>query len=351
MSSLTSIGPINAQILSGDDYLVFVDESFFEFLGFPHLDGNFCHAAVGIPRHGYAAFANALDDVIGQYSDTARSNLGETPSEIKFSTLQRLPEETRFELCAQIANSLRESRAFIAGFFTSSKGHLTERVREDILNTANTLPSDDDDIFETHLERLRKDYTGPRQADLISNLLFLPVMAIATFLGQFNCSFQILYDPRNEQEDTFVAESIQSTVGLVVSKLTPDRRELFRGMTFDIDSRESLGLQVADLVAGSVRNLFRVSPELLTHGTTRNLVTNRTQEPNAVYRVFAGAPVKWLVTELPETLRSTLTEPRSNNLFPHFHSLLAAGILTCVTETGQERDIKIFQRELWDLSD
>ena len=80
-------------------------------------------------------------------------------------------------------------------------------------------------------------------------------------------------------------------------------------------------------------------------------MTFATNEPNRVYRVHGDFRMKWLVTPLTGEMLPTLTIPTSGNLFPYFHDLLAGGMLTCVTETGQERDIKVFQKELWDLPD
>jgi hypothetical protein len=51
----------------GRDYLVFVDESFYEFFGFNDPDGNFCHVAVGVPEHNYQPLQRDLAPLVQTY--------------------------------------------------------------------------------------------------------------------------------------------------------------------------------------------------------------------------------------------------------------------------------------------
>jgi hypothetical protein len=50
-------------------------------------------------------------------------------------------------------------------------------------------------------------------------------------------------------------------------------------MEIDVPSHDDLGLQLADVVAGEVRECFRNNQESLTDGTTLRLITPESDEP------------------------------------------------------------------------
>src|SRR5258706_8184124 len=75
---------------SNQEYLVFVDESFYRFFGFDTPDGNFCHAAVGVPVNNYARLQRMLAPLCQYYNREVQRALGQAGGEIKYSTLRRL---------------------------------------------------------------------------------------------------------------------------------------------------------------------------------------------------------------------------------------------------------------------
>jgi hypothetical protein len=52
---------------SGEEYMIFVDESAYEFFGLAKADGNFCYATVGIPKSRYFDVQEALKPVLDEY--------------------------------------------------------------------------------------------------------------------------------------------------------------------------------------------------------------------------------------------------------------------------------------------
>src|ERR1017187_4550696 len=103
------------------EYLVFVDESFYRFFGFDAPDGNFCHAAVGVPITKYARLQRLLAPLLQTYEHQSRTVLGEIPGELKFSILKRLPPQYRAKFVRTLVRDLIETGGFVAGFFSSPR--------------------------------------------------------------------------------------------------------------------------------------------------------------------------------------------------------------------------------------
>ena len=117
-------------------------------------------------------------------------------------------------------------------------------------------------------------------------------------------------------------------------------------------SEDELGLQLADVVAGHVRDFFRNNPVALTEGSTARLITATSDEPlqkfEEINRVlFKTASLHPMSTRL----RRTLTRRNMANLVSYYYPVLASGMLTCNTSNGQERDLELSTGLILDLLD
>ena len=63
-------------------------------------------------------------------------------------------------------------------------------------------------------------------------------------------------------------------------------------LSFDRQSEDELGLQLADVVAGHVRDFFRNTPHALTEGTTARLITATSDEPLQRFQDLDGLRFK-----------------------------------------------------------
>lgn len=232
----------------GQPYLVFVDESFYEFFGFNHRDGNFCHAAVGVPAVNYEPLQRQLARLLRAYHRRARQLLGHVPNEIKSSTLRRLPLRFQASFARETTHALAELGGFVAGFYTPTAGLIMERVRENLIDVADEVPPDHGNLYEAARQELLAAVGGPGQSTLITNLLFLPISAVKFMLGSFDCEFQILYDPRQGDEDRAVRDEIGTGMNMLLGMPDPLRQpNNYLGMVIDRRSEDELGLQLGTL--------------------------------------------------------------------------------------------------------
>lgn len=337
----------------GHDYVVFVDESFFEFFGFSRPDGNFCHSAIGIPANTYPNVARRLQRTISTYERKARDFLGATPEELKFSILRRLPIRFQSRLIREIAMVLHEEGGFVSGFYTPTDGFIMEDVRESLLDVAEAVPQDHRELYAAARDRLIASMQGPGQSQLIAKLLYLPVAAVKFMLGSFGCNFRIQYDPRQREEDHAVREAIGQAMDILSNVTGPYQQpNNYLGMDVQHRSQDELGLQIADVVAGSVRDFFRNVPDALIVGASDRLITATSDEPLQVLELIDGMLFKkGALHRMPAQLRKTLTRRNLQNLVSYFYPVLAAGILTCNTSNGIERDIELSTGLIFDLLD
>jgi len=130
------------------EYLVFIDESFYRFFGFDVPQGNFCHGAVGVPVNEYSRFKRLLEPLIQNYNRCVRSELGLDVREIKYSVLRRLSPRYHARFARALTRALKEAGGFVAGFFSSTRGMIMERVRTNLLGEAAQVPDDYDALYE-----------------------------------------------------------------------------------------------------------------------------------------------------------------------------------------------------------
>src|SRR3984885_16306038 len=74
---------------ANSEYLIFVDESFYNFFGFADIEGNFCPAALGLPKQNYAALQSAMRPSVEAYKSRVGALTGEPPRELKSTSLAR----------------------------------------------------------------------------------------------------------------------------------------------------------------------------------------------------------------------------------------------------------------------
>jgi hypothetical protein len=105
---------------AGEEYIVFVDESFHKFFNFTHEDGNFVHGAVGIPSSRYAEFAGSMASAVDEFRTTFKNAIGTEPKELKSGDLYKLAFGPRRRLLLKLNAALTKNGGVIAGFYTST---------------------------------------------------------------------------------------------------------------------------------------------------------------------------------------------------------------------------------------
>src|SRR4029077_20460466 len=131
------------------EYLVFVDESFFRFFGFDAADGNFCHAALGIPVNNYAQLQAVLMPLVQAYNQRVHRIIGRNPEELKFTILRNLPSSFKLRFTRELVRCLVELGGFVAGFYSSTRGVVMEHVRTNLLDEADEVPDDHLALYDT----------------------------------------------------------------------------------------------------------------------------------------------------------------------------------------------------------
>jgi len=339
----------------GEEWLVFIDESF---RGFFELvpTGYFAHAAVGVPEREYPALKAALEPIFQEFARLT----GQQPDEFKYADWRRLSYRDRRRLALHLRDSLVERGCFIAGFFTPVRAFVLERVRTELLGKARELPADIQPLYEEAVRKLKAKPKGPGQSSLLKTLMALPCMGSGYFLSSLDAGFRILCDPRERKEDQIVQATVSDIMALTrnLEKRFSDpqhgHHRLFRGIDSSKRSEEEVGLQLADLVVGEVRDFFQANPEVMSFGASKRLITQASEEPrNAVMRVDGHLAKTAALHRLHPGLHKRFfkPDPAGRTVLPFFSSLQAAGILTCYSVEGQPRDLHIFEKLIWDQTD
>jgi hypothetical protein len=325
------------------EYLVFVDESFYKFFGFADVDGNFCHAALGVPESRYANLQTSMNPLVETCKDEISQREGQRPQELKSTSFSRSPLEFRSNFTKEFVRILGAHGGFVAAFYSSTRGIVMERVRTNIMDEAEAVPQDHVDLYAQARMELLDEFRGVGQSELVKKLLLLPFSGLWNFLGSFNCSFRVRYDPRESSEDQTVRDAIVQYMQTLINvpELYGSTNPLL-GMEIDIPSHNDLGLQLVDLVAGEVRSFFRRNPEALTENSSLQLITNDSDDPVEHFLEFGNALHKiGALSSMSTSLRDKLGVANSDNLISYYYPVLAAGIWACVSETGQPRLLEV----------
>jgi len=298
------------------EYTVFVDESFDRFFGFEDLDGNFCHAVLGVPTANYQRLQDILAPLREAYFRHARRLCGGVPQEIKFSTLRTFPPNFRVRFARDLVRALRETGGFVSGFYTPTQGQVMERVRVNLLGEAEEVPEAHADLYDAARAELLAQFRGVGQSQLITGLLTMPFAAVVNFLEWFECTFRLHYDPRQEAEDRAVRDAMAGYMDDLMRLPKPlGHGDLYHGMEIGIPSHDELGLQLVDVFAGEFRDFFRNNREALTEGTTSMLITTTSDEPLQQFQDVGNARFKSRQCDMrdPQRARATVRSTNRND--------------------------------------
>lgn len=342
---------------SGQDYLVFVDESFRGFLELRQV-GYFCHAAVGIPQLEYERLKMAVAPIFADYQRITALN----PSEFKHADFRSVEWRDRRRIALRLANALTTHGAFIAGFYTTSRDFVLECIRTDLLETDAEVPEEFGRLWEDVAARRRAEFTSAAgHSRAIADLLVLPIAAVVNLLASFECRYRVVYDPRERREDRAVARFVgeyADAIRTVSAKMNESRRAAlegaFHGFECQRTSEDELGLQMADLMAGEIRVFFEGNEGLRSYGATRRLITPQSEEPMVTIAEVDGHHFKTgALQRMPGALARCFSapDPQGRYVLPFFRNLLASGQLTCYSTWGQPRDVMAFERLIWDQVD
>jgi hypothetical protein len=341
---------------ANQEYVVFIDESFFKFFDFRFPDGNFVHGAMGLPASQYDRFRNVIAPAVAEYKTAYEKERGQEPEELKSADLYKVKFGVRRRLVLKLNAALASCGGFVAGFYTGNKGYVLENIREELITKegVTSVPKDHSQLFDAAVEKLNSDASsGPGMSHLIAELMFLPVMSMAFFLSALNAHFRVVYDPRQIDEDLAVKNSVEGVVTAVTNAEKVGTKSKLLGFDFSRRSQDELGLQIADIVAGEVRRFFRFNPDLLTSCSDLNLITfdHREGEETLLEQVDGRWFKKGRRVRIPHsTLKRALT-PNENCALPYLRKLFAAGLVTCITDYGTERDVALFEGYFLDLCD
>jgi len=333
---------------SGEEYRVFVDETFHQFF---ELDprGYFCHGAVGIPERDYKAVRQAMAPIFQRYRELLVPEL----TEFKHREFKRIPFESRWPLAQQIHNVLHEHSCFVSGFYTPARSFLLERIRIDLLNTTDTVPVDVKHLIAEMAERTRAEWTGPGMSTILNDLFHKAIAGWLNFADGIKIRLRVVIDPREPKEDKAIKEALLKAAETVAVMVPPTL-----GRLLDVDvsrtSDEEVGLQLADLIAGEVRVFLEANSELLEFGSSPKLITAKSDEAIQAWEDFRGVPFKQgSITRMPNALRRRFfsRDPKGRSVLPCFADLFASGMVTCFGSWGTPRHIMFYDGLLYDQLD
>jgi hypothetical protein len=112
-------------------------------------------------------------------------------------------------------------------------------------------------------------------------------------------------------------------------------------------------------MAGETHEFFEANKELMSHGATRRIITQFSDEDFQAWDTMQmenHPPFPYKVggmTRLPEGLRRRFTrrDPEERSVMQAFSPLLASGSLTCYSTTGQPRHVMPYIRWILDQCD
>ena len=259
---------------AGQPYLVFVDELFRGFFEFDRR-GYFVHAAVGIPEGQYSDLQNDIAPIFQTFQGLTSPGA----REFKYSEFKRIDPADRRRMAFRLRDVLKKHGAFFAGFYTPLEAFVLERARTNLfLEDLTALPDDYTEVYKQAENELRAEVSGPGQSAVIAKLIHRPVVGVANMLASLDCRFRIIYDPGGKREDKAVAATVEGWVKLldnlknVKSDLRTDLADYILGFHRDRRSEDEVGLQLANLVAGEIREFFVVNQWL-----TRNYWSTKVQ--------------------------------------------------------------------------
>lgn len=331
-------------------YDIYVDESFFRFWGFDDPDGNFCYAAVGVPGSQRVSFKQGMVALFGEFQLAAEQSLLEvSPPEIKSTIFRRMPLPVRRRFAFKIRDLLLKTNSFFLSEYSPVRGFVIESIRSDLVAQGQEeLPSDITGLYNRRRQELVNSVRreGAGQSPILRNLIALPSSALAHYLARRTESFTVILDPRGRVEDAEIARSIAAHSIAVLEAVQHENADKFREVISDKTSIEVPELQIADLLAGEVRNWFILNPEFLQYKSGTTLLPASKLGDMFPLKTREGTAAKpERHTRMPYGLVRRLTTATEGSTLPYFRGSLANHLLSCIAEHGEFRHID-FSRHL-----
>jgi hypothetical protein len=272
--------------------------------------------------------------------------------EFKFEDFRRIPLQARAELAMRISKTLKMHGVFVIGFFTRACGMVMERVRVNQISHGSEVPDDYTLLYTEAAEELRHQFEGVAQSETIAHVLRNPLLGMANFLDYFDCSFQVICDPRESKEDKAVIAAIEWFINERFKAAAPSEAARYLGMENKRPSHLELGLQLADLMVGETRLFFEDHPWLLTLGSSSKLITGQSREEIEWWEEVHGIFQKLgRLTKIPPNLAGGFKRVKGESCLPLYRYLFASGLLTCYSDFGTPRHIELFEEQVFDQTD
>jgi hypothetical protein len=330
----------------GEEWLLFADESFFEFFELANDRGYLCHGALGVPARRYDELKSAFEPLFRDY----RTLTSPGQSEFKHAVFKTIEFPARRRLALRMRDVLARHGCFVTGFYTPLRSFVLERVRLNVSDTMDAVPADHADLYAAATAELRAELPGPGAAGVLARFMSYPVGAVSNMLAFFDCRFRLYFDPREASEDRAVEVELDDFMRASQS-VFENLGDRYLGATYDRSSQDELGLQLADIVAGEVRHFFQANAPLASFKSSLALITERSVEPIQVVREMHGRPWKiGALHRMPAPVANCFSrpDPQGRYVFPFFRNLLASGSLSCYAQYGHPRQLMPFERAIFD---
>jgi hypothetical protein len=235
-------------------YVVYIDESFFNFWGLNNPDGNFCYVAFGIPHEKLSILDVEHKRLLDLFQTAVKSDLGETPPvEIKSVVFRRLELKHRRRIALLARGLMLRLGAFFLTEFCNVRGFILESLRSDLLEKGDSqIPEKWDSLYQAKREELSRTVKQQKlgQSLLLRKLIETPTASLAYFLAQRAEWYDLVVDPRGGVEDNHISKAILHTTEQVIRVVHRKNPNMLRATSFSTRSDNCPGLQMADLLAG-----------------------------------------------------------------------------------------------------
>src|SRR5207249_6320596 len=137
------------------------------------------------------SFRSALAPILRDFLDLTN----DAYPEFKYSEWKRINYPQRRALSTRLRGALEKHGAFFSGFYTPVRSFVLERVRTNLMDTADTLPERIDDLLPQAIAELKAEHQGPGQSGMLKHLLLLPAVSAGFVATSFQSRFRIVCDP------------------------------------------------------------------------------------------------------------------------------------------------------------
>jgi hypothetical protein len=337
-------------------YVVYIDESFFNFWGLNNPDGNFCYVAFGVPYENLSLLDVEHKRLLDLFRNAVVSDLHEMPPvEIKSVVFRRLKLKNRRRIAMLARGIMVRLGTFFLTEFCQVRGFILESVRSDLLEKGDSrIPKKWDSLYQAKREELSRAVKEQKlgQSSLLQKLIETPTASLAYFLTKRAEWYELVIDPRGGVEDKHIAQAVRHTTEAVIRGVHRETHDKLRATSFSIRSENCPGLQVADLLAGEVRHWFVQNPDFLEFNSGLTLLDINNLKTQYYLKTSAGIVSKpERRTKMPPTLIRKLHKAGRSSLFPYFRRSLANDLISCIATYGEFRHIDLAHNQLIDSPD